>query len=277
MNHNQQWQLLLSTIEAFFKSANLYVTQAFELMPQAHEVGLDFVLLARMQGILGCHICSPGGFSFVINAEFIGGRRHYNGREIGDILISVRFSDRNGFRLGKLAFLQSKKLKCTPRNNQQFDFELGSKYAELNLNKRDRNGQDTQYELINRFENSSTIKVFYLLYNPGKVRMSVVIPGWQPGPVSNGGVRIVAASDLRAMHGNQPPATFQRIMMVQNLQLEEFMIELISCKHGTPINEEFDKQLELNLEEHSPIWSLNLDIHVPERFEIPTNQPEPSS
>jgi hypothetical protein len=203
-----------------FAQPNLRATTTLARQPAAHEVMLDFQLIAALDEVGPCLLGS--GVAIDIETHWIGGRRHYNGREVADIVILVvlRRGDRLLWR--KVALLQSKRLWPreipgvqmelndigiirrlvdqnegipTRTNARRFHFTNECVYKEMAES-------SIQVEVIEEYVNKYNIPVFYSFYNPPTMPFQGTIPrlvsGNQAFADNQLGCRVLTSQDVHA-------------------------------------------------------------------------------
>lgn len=212
-------------------------------------------------------IVAPG-WAVRIDVHFLGGLRHYYRWEVADIGVLV-FAKQNGAVVAKkAALLQSKRLYPkvggiaeealedykigfqglvpSPHSSQslllnhKYEFTRSSRYKALKVD-------DEQYRVIEKYESSEELDVFYLLYNPWVLDSTYYLPLNKPGklgPTGNGACRVVPSKMLRtALQGKAAgyAPTFSDVELATTTlsngaagwRLEHFVADqLLKCKQG---------------------------------------------
>ncbi len=267
---NQELRCFREQIMTVFEAANHFVSSSLELMPTLPEQGLDSILLSALLLNSYQQSFSAGDWSCVFDVGFVGGKRHYQNKEIGDILVSLRYHKRNKFNYGKLIFLQSKRLKATAQKSGQgttWHFKKNSPYPELDLTA----SAHTQHQRILRYEKKKGVRVFYLLYNPRSVPISVTLPAKHTFTPLDVGARVIAARDIKVTKG-----IYSSLAAIKpNRSIQEFMADLVLCNHGHRISDQGDFEVQRStFVESVALWEMTLDIQVPEDFDFPIAEGE---
>jgi hypothetical protein len=209
---------------------------------------------------------APGWF-VRIDVYFIGGLRHFNNWEIGDIGVLI-FAKRAGTVIAnKLAVLQSKRLypdqgtvieqtaedfrigmgtllpgglEAPLSQSHLFPFSLASKYKALIV-------EDNQYKAIRDYEAKHHIPVHYLLYNPWVIPVTYTFPvsgTARLGRAGNGGARVAPAERLRSVLAGRSAGYHPSFKDLDHVvsgkaahasgwRLEYFMADLVlKCEQG---------------------------------------------
>jgi hypothetical protein len=254
-------------VRAAFRSANRRLCAKLASVPNCPEESLDLTLIEFLSNYAGPRVVAPD-WTVRIDVHYLGGLRHFNRWEVGDIGALI-FAKRAGQTVAnKVALLQSKRLypdKGSVAQLEREDFIIGfgtllpsggkeaplaekhsfpftpsSRYKALKVD-------DDQYKAIRDYETHRRIPVHYLLYNPWLVPVTYSFPvaGRQSlGRMANGGARVAPASRLRGIlssksSGYSPSfSDLNDIVSVKaqhasGWRLEHFMADLVlKCQQG---------------------------------------------
>jgi hypothetical protein len=205
--------------KSIFADANRHLSEKMLNVPGIPEPHLDTTLIAHLMSY-----ASPrrfqGDWAVRIDVHFIGGLAQFQHWEIADIGIFIFFQQKGVLVRQKVALLQSKRLYPLTGEVQEledFDYmvglaRLGARHghqapilAARSFRFTTRSAyqalksQDRQSERIKEFMQRNDIPLFYMLYNPPRVPLTVSTPlnryhRLRADPVL--GVRIVAASEM---------------------------------------------------------------------------------
>lgn len=259
---------VLRYVRSAFATANRRVCEKIARLPNASEPSLDMSLIDALSMYGAPRVVAPG-WAVRIDVHFLGGLRYYIRRwEVADIGVLV-FAKQNGAVVAsKAALLQSKRLYPkvggiveesledyeigfqgllpSPHSSQslllnhQYEFTKDSRYKALKVD-------DDQYKVIEKYESSEKLDIFYLLYNPWVLDATYSLPLGQPsklGRVGNGACRVVPSKTLRtALQGkgagyaptfsDMGSATATLPNGPAGWRLEHFVADqLLKCKQG---------------------------------------------
>lgn len=183
-------------VQGVFADLNTRVCEKIARVPNCPEPSLDLTFIEHLSQYSAPRLVAPG-WAVQIDVHYLGGLRHFNGWEIGDIGLMI-FAKRQGLVLAKkMAILQSKRLypdqggvieetaedfnigmgRLLPSGaltapiglNHAFSFTTASRYVALKVG-------DYQYKAIQDYEKQRKIPVHYLLYNPWRLPVKYTIP-----------------------------------------------------------------------------------------------------
>lgn len=280
-------------IRVIFGGCNKYVSARLSKIPTTHEENLDHSLIEY----LGDHSFSrvlDENWGVRIDAQYMGGGKHYYGWEIADIGILIFFRVRGNIQKVKVALLQSKRLypvevteslhSRNPRPSsfdnlfeaREFSFTESSKYNALSLH-------TEQFERIQQYQIENNIPVYYLFYNPLTLPEVVKFPldrDIHLSPECIVGCRIVTASSLKNSFNNKGEgykpsyldlknslnAPFNTPEDVTGWRLESFVADLLlGCKEGYKSQTIEDEEIQTVLfRRTAPIWAaISITIDSP--------------
>jgi hypothetical protein len=254
-------------VRTVFATANRRVSEKIARLPNASEPSLDMSLIDAISMYGAPHIVAPG-WAVRIDVHFLGGLRHYYRWEVADIGVLV-FAKQNGSVVAsKAALLQSKRLypkmggiveealedykigfqglMPSPQSSQslllnhEYKFTKESRYKALKVD-------DDQFKVIEKYESSEKLDIFYLLYNPWILDSTYSLPLTQPsklGRAGNGSCRVVPSKTLRTALKSKDAGYAPTFSDVESAtatltngpagwRLEHFVADqLLRCKQG---------------------------------------------
>jgi hypothetical protein len=255
-----------------FRHCNHEAASKLSLVPNAHEPWIDFAIIENLQ-----RVSSPYKFKsdwlVSITTHWLGYAPMWDRWEIADIGFLVMMRSGGKVVRSKVALLQSKRIYAqeqkpeTPEEirkyyyrgfsrlyaddkdfiamtrPRQFQFAIDCEYSALQKD-------SEQWKVVEKYEAKTEIPVYYLLYNPLQIPLSVSVPHGEKDvlPKENDvGCRIVPCRHLHGMmkgekSGTSPsyhqlvqslPAPFDPKVHRAGWQLEHFVVDLLfQCKTG---------------------------------------------
>jgi hypothetical protein len=203
-----------------------------------------------------------------INTHFLGKTAMWHNFEVADIALLVIFRSGGTFVRSKVALLQSKRLypdSVEPETEQETrerymhgfgglfepDSDLSALVEErvITFDKASRykalRGDGRQRHVIDEYERSTEIPVYYLLYNPSVLPHTVNVPVSveHPSLDCQVGVRVIPSTNMRSllqtMAGSPSFADIERLPSpfigedAAGWRLEKFVVDLLlQCKVG---------------------------------------------
>lgn len=268
-------------VTEIFRDCNLELSEKLSNNPNCHEGYLDITLvefLTRYSSPIS--ICN--NWTVRIDTHFIGGRRHFHGWEVADIGVLVYFKNNGKLLQSKVALLQSKRLyplrgtvkeeiredviigisslwqgattEIPLATRHLYEFDTQSKYKALNI-------EDSQTTVINEWNSTNKIPVYYLFYNPWKIPFSQIIPLTQyetPDGDCELGTRVIPSVEvhrklIKSVNGKSPsigdlktilPAPHTWETNRYGWRLENFVNELLHCNQGCKFDSDADPNID---------------------------------
>lgn len=297
-NDVQRW------IRTVFHNCNLQATAKLDRNPFAYEEHLDISVIEILQQE-AAPVRFPSNWTVQINTHFLGKTRMWRNFEVADIGLLVIFRSGNKFVRSKVALLQSKRLypesvepesedETVERYRHGFGglFESDDDYTALieerliTFDKSSRykalRGNSEQRRVIDSYEQSTQIPVYYLLYNPSRLPHSVNVPVsvQHPSLVCEVGVRVIPARNAHAIldsvSGSPTYSDFETLPSPFRQEdsggwrLEYFVVDLLlQCKVGRITDVRSDEGLyQVFYRRSGPIAAaLSVTIDAPEGFD----------
>lgn len=284
----------IAWLRAIFSEANRVATERLLNVPNIRETSLDDGLVESLIPYSPPRLL-PSGSIVELQIHNIGGLRRARRWEVADIAVLVFVYRRGKLVAQKIGLLQSKRLY--PENNdvvdedaidflygmnkflrrdpnspigkmhRQYDFTPDSKYAALKAG-------DEQIAQIEGLNNQFGESVYYLLYNPPIVPVSVRYPvvSYQSVVQPPLGCRVYRASDvdsvLASLSDGQPPSlkALETSGPASNWRLEEWTEFLLRCKVGQQFGPDKEELMGRLIERRSgPIGAaIAVSIALPE-------------
>ena len=253
-------------VRTLFGTCNARTSEKLTNAPNIPEQSLDLTWIEHFS-TYAVPVRLTSGWSVIVRTHYLGGMRHFRNWEIADIGLLLFIRRRDGSTQSKVALLQSKRLYPTNHNvaeETRSDYEIG--FARLadpedlarsialatnySFDDACQYGAliagSEQVDAIRGYELSSTLRVYYQLYNPWRVPLSVNIPlaAYQRfDGLPELGTRIVTASDLHdrlapEADGYRPSLRdLSSLLPSYGWRLEEFASDLfLGCSEGTPFD-----------------------------------------
>jgi hypothetical protein len=266
-------------VRTVFRAANRQASKLMALVPNCPEPAIDMAVIQYLSQYGAPRVVAPG-WVVRFDVYYLGGLRHFNRWEIGDIGVLVFAKQRGVILANKVAILQSKRLH--PNKGQvteitredynigfgtllpgggpaapltaahSFPFAESSRYRALLVD-------DQQYVAIRDYEDQRKIPVHYLFYNPWALPVTYTYPvrGTPTlGRMDNGSARVAPAAGLRTVltlkpKGYSPSFRDLRHVVSNEAQhasgwrLEHFMAELVMrCQQGRVFQSLQDNDIE---------------------------------
>lgn len=291
-------------LRSVFRNCNLQATSKLDRNPFAYEEHLDISLIEILQQE-SAPVKFPSNWTVQINTHFLGKTRMWGNFEVADIGLLVIFRSGNKFVRSKVALLQSKRLypkqvepESETETRERYRHGFGSLFdsdsdfsslVEERLITFDRSsrykalqGNSEQRRVIDEYQQSSEIPVYYLLYNPSKLPHSAKVPVSVEHPLLDCdlGVRIIPAKNTHAILDsvsgspafsdleNLPPPFGSND--TGGWRLEKFVVDLLlQCKVGRITDIRNDEGLyRVFYRRSGPIAAaLSVTIDAPEGFD----------
>lgn len=259
---------VLDWLRKVFLTCNERVSLKLSDAPHTHEESLDMTFVESFSHHES-PVTLPSGWTMRFETHFIGGRRHWAKWEIADIGLLVMLRAGGKQRITKVALLQSKRLypneiEFDEKDYEEymmgfrrlfeqdveweemikpraFTFDDSSKYKALLV-------EDEQYKAIKGYEDEHKMPVYYLLYNPAQIPLTVHVPRMTVGQktlICDVGCRVAPAKNVRntlsnSASGSSP--TYKELHAIvptttltysENWRLEDFAVDLLlSCQTG---------------------------------------------
>jgi hypothetical protein len=266
-----QWPTLptdvLEWFNKLFAEANRQVSECIANVPNIRESTLDDTLIAalvprssprklRSGAVVVMNIHNIGGLRRVMRWEaadiailvFVYRRKSLIGQKIG-LLQSKRLyplnkdvedDDSIGFEYGMNAFLKSNKTSPASLLQRKYEFSKACVYGAINA-------AAHQEDVIDRLNKEFGESVYYLLYNPPRVPMTVQYPLARFSSVTNVklGCRVANAADIHHVIGLLAAGAAPTLQQVQarvrggGWPLETWASHLLlTCKVGQPFGDD---------------------------------------
>ena len=250
-------------VREVFASCNAASTRKLTMAPNIQEEWLDHTWISEVTNFTSPQVVESG-WLVRFDAHYLGGMRHFGGFEIADIGVLVHFRLGPDERRSKVVLLQSKRLYPTSggvREETKSDFEIGfarlsdpedlalpialERVFEFSENSRYKalaRGSD-QVKLIDDYENTVGLPVYYHLYNPWDLPFEQRIPLTDPTPPPGApalGVRVIPAPALHRMlpdgsakHPSVADLSDPDGLPPHGWRVEDFICdEVLACHHG---------------------------------------------
>lgn len=274
-----------SWIRGVFRSCNEKVAATVSRVPTIHETSLDMAFIEHFAS-MAAPVQFGSGWVVEFSTHYLGGGRHFGEWpelprrwEIADIGFLVLFRQRGRLIRSKVALLQSKRLypdelewdEDSPLDYMRgfgrlfrsdddwsavtsprpFSFGVTSRYKALMTGV-------PQYQAIARYEAARDIPIYYMLYHPLQIPVTVVLPLTSDRPTAGTcevGCRVVPAKDLRDVLSERPEghsptyselhdglaAPFNLDAHRAGWRLEHFVVDLLlECEGGYIANSRQD-------------------------------------
>lgn len=263
-------------LTAIFRTSNESASSKLTLNPNAHEPWLDFAVIEKLQRV-SVPFRFKSDWLVSIDTHWLGNAplwpEDLRRWEVADIGFLVMMRTVTKLVRSKVALLQSKRLyalEAIPETEEEIMryyrrgfgrmYQPDELFAEMTKPRLFRFDEDCKYlalakgshqwEIIEQYEQSKEIPVYYLFHNPSVVPLSVPVPHSDAEPIpkrSEVGCRVVPCRHVRQMMAsasdNESPSYGQ---IVRNLpapfgapehaggwRLEHFVVELLlRCKTG---------------------------------------------
>jgi hypothetical protein len=250
-----------------FQRANDQATMKLDNNPFSYEEHLDISVIEILQQE-ATTVRFSSDWTVKIDTHFLGKTRMFRNFEVADIGFIAIFRSGGKIVRSKVALLQSKRLypdSIEPETNAQFreryemgfsglyrsDDEFASLLEERIITFDDESkykalrGNSEQCKLIDAYETEVQIPVYYLLYNPSVVPLSVTVPASSQRVTRKNevGLRVVPAKNLHSLLGTSTGSpTYLDICKLPRpfegedsggWRLEKFVVDLfLQCKVG---------------------------------------------
>lgn len=254
---------LIETVRTVFAACNAATAAKLTLAPNIAEEWLDHTWISEITRFTSPRI-HESGWVVRFDAHYLGGMRHFRNFEIADIGVLVHFRLGPSSRKSKVVLLQSKRLYPSTgavREETQSDYEVGlarlsdpeDQSISIALERVFRFSSSSRYgalergseqvKLIDDYERTVQLPVYYQLYNPWALPLEQRIPLTDPTPPEGApslGARIVPAGTLHAMlpsasaaHPSVDDLANPPALPAHGWRLEDFMCdEVLACRHG---------------------------------------------
>ncbi len=294
----QQW------LRNVFQGCNHQATAKLDNNPFVYEEHLDISVVEILQQH-SSPVAFNSGWTVQIQTHFLGKYRMYRNFEVADIGLLLIFSSGGRFVRSKVGLLQSKRLyphSVEPESEQDSELRYRRGFSELFATDTDLQqlalGQTITFDsgsrykaikhdseqlaIIDDYERNSQIPVYYLLYNPSVIPLTVTVPGSVQRSIRECkvGARVVTSRQMHSLVnalGSTPrfidleqlSPPFQDQFQI-GWPLEYFVVDLLlQCKTGRITDVRSDQGLyDVFYRRSGPIASaLSITIDAPADFE----------
>ena len=215
-------------LTSVFRTCNVEAASKLTLVPNSHEPWIDFAIIENLQ-----RVSAPYRFKsdwlVSIDTHWLGSAplwpEEFPRWEIADIGFLVMLRSATKLIRSKVALLQSKRLYTEKQRPESLEerriyywrgfgrmYSTDEQFAEMTHPKLFKFSEKSQYgalmkgsnqfEVVEQYEKSKDIPVYYLLYNPLKVPLTVSVPHVGGAPVQaacEAGCRIVPCRHVRKL------------------------------------------------------------------------------
>ena len=294
---------IVDWFRSVFAASNRRLAERIQNAPATPEPHLDTTFIEHLTAYSSPHTF-PSGWAIRIDTHYLGGMRHFYGREIADIGILVFFHRAGSLIRQKVALLQSKRLYPTAGDVayiDDYDFRIGM----ARLAQRDRHvasmmtqrlfsfdensrylalhAHDNQYTTIAKYKSERRMPVFYLLYNPPTIPLQVQMPLNSYVNITADpslGSRVMPYQYVARCLASKAPGYRPSVADLANngsihdtgWRLEYFMADLLlSCQQGRRFTDADSDDIEtLFFRRSGPIAAtVAVTIEMPEEAELP--------
>lgn len=306
-------QDVMDWLTGVFRKCNVEASSKLSLVPNGREEWLDFAVIENLQ-----RVSAPYRFKseWIVNIDthWLGSAplwpEDFARWEIADIGFLVMFRTATRLIRSKIALLQSKRLyadKQRPETSEEKRryywrgfgrmFSTDEQFAEMTHPKLFQFGPDSEYgaltkgsdqwDAIEQYEASKEIPVYYLLYNPLRVPLTVSVPhtGDDAGADDcDVGCRVLPCRYMRQLMANNDdgaspsygrltsslPPPFNTPQHTAGWRLEHFVVDLLlQCKTGRIMDIRGDEGLyQVFYRRTAPIQAaISITIDAPAGFD----------
>lgn len=297
-SHIQEWLL------SVFRNANHRVTRKLDRNPCVYEEHLDMSLVECLQEE-ATPVRFPDDWTVQINTHFLGRVSMYRNFEVADIGFLVMFRTAGHLVRTKVALLQSKRLYpdgVEPETQEQTearymtgfgalfssdeDFAILAEERIITFSDQSRYKalvpKSDQVGIIDGYEASRQIPVYYLFYNPSRLPHSVNVPTSVENPevVCEIGTRVMPSRNVhKLLKKRKQGPTYAAVARIgapfvgtdeAGWSFERFVVELLlQCKVGRITDVRSDEGLfQVFYRRSGPIAAaVSVTIDAPEGFD----------